>query len=99
MSDEQLHGIPTDARADAAYFASPEFDPDRFMAGLRYLPDNPAGEAGDLPVPPRLTEEDVVLVSRQLPVDVDAELRAAAAAEHITVDELLRRWTRQHHAA
>lgn len=90
MSDEQQDGAP----GDADFFAAPDYDPDRFMTSLVYTP-----EAGDLPVPPRLTDDDVVLVSRKLPFDVDTELRAAAAAERITVEELLRRWARNHHAA
>jgi hypothetical protein len=84
-------------RADQAYFDSPDFDPNRFLASLVPDPHPPA----DVPVPPRLREGEEVPVRRtyKLPVEVDADLQAAAAARHITVEELLREWTRDHHAA
>jgi hypothetical protein len=85
------------ADPDQAYFESPDFDPTRFMASLVYFDDVPS----DVTVPAPLTDDDVVLVRRtyQLPYDVDAGLQAAAAAQHITVEELLQRWTHDHDAA
>lgn len=93
MSNDREHHDPA-----VAYFESSDFDPNRFMAGLVY---DPPGTPSDLPVPPPLSDQDVVVVSRtyKLPLDVDAELQAAAVAQRVSVEELLRRWTRQHHAA
>jgi hypothetical protein len=77
-------------------FDSPDFDPDAFLDRLVYA--EPGPEVG-LPVPPRLTEADEVIVRRtyELPADVDARLRELAAARHMTVEEFVKDWAQ--HAA
>jgi hypothetical protein len=72
------------------------FDPDRFLASLVF---DPPGAPLDMPVPPRLGDDEQIMVHRELdlPPDADARLRAAAANRGMTVEQFMREWAE--HAA
>jgi hypothetical protein len=75
---------------------APDYDPAAFLAGLTF---DPSDAPLDMPVPPRLREDEVITVRRTVDLDpgVDASLRAAAAARGISVEELIQE--RARHAA
>lgn len=74
--------------ADTDPLAGADFDPAAFLDRLTYADPGPSAE---LPIPPLLTEQDDVVVRRtyDLPVGVDARLRALAAARKVSVEQLL----------
>jgi hypothetical protein len=74
--------------ADTDPLAGADFDPAAFIDCLVYTEP---GQGVDIPIPPLLNEQDDVVVRRtyDLPVGVDAQLRALAAARNLSVEQLL----------
>jgi hypothetical protein len=73
-----------------------DLDPDELLNNLVF---DPPGTPLDMPVPPVLGPDEQVMVHRtiDLPVDIDARLRAAAAARGMSLQDFVRSWAE--HAA